>query len=76
MDKGNIQGLVRETAWNGFLELNRLAFSEALPRNSESRALSVAMRMIKKALSARRMGDLVRRRLPATAQSMARRALC
>ncbi|KRR17817.1 hypothetical protein CQ14_37640 [Bradyrhizobium lablabi] len=48
MDKSNIQGLVRETAWNGFLELNRLAFSEALPRNSESRALAVAMRMIKK----------------------------
>ncbi|WGR97606.1 hypothetical protein MTX26_24830 [Bradyrhizobium sp. ISRA443] len=48
MDKGNILGLVRDTAWNGFLELNRLAFSEALPRNSESRALSIALRMIKK----------------------------
>jgi hypothetical protein len=41
MDKSNIQGLVRETAWNRFLELNRLAFSEALPRNSESRALAI-----------------------------------
>jgi hypothetical protein len=40
--------MVRDTAWNGFLELNRLAFSEALPRNSESRALAVAMRMIKR----------------------------
>ncbi|WP_370118360.1 hypothetical protein [Bradyrhizobium sp. USDA 329] len=48
MDKSNIQALVRDTSWNGFLELNRLAFSEALPRNSESRALAVAMRMIKK----------------------------
>src|SRR5262249_18036137 len=48
MDKSNIQGLVRDTAWNGFLELNRLRFSEALPRNSESRALAVAMRIIKK----------------------------
>ncbi|MHC2534201.1 Mom family adenine methylcarbamoylation protein [Bradyrhizobium diazoefficiens] len=48
MDKSNIQGLVRDTSWNGFLELNRLAFSEALPRNSESRALAVAMRTIKK----------------------------
>ncbi len=48
MDKSNIQGLVRETPWNGFFELNRLAFSEALPRNSESRVLAVAMRMIKK----------------------------
>ena len=47
MDKSNILGLARDTAWNGFLELNRLAFSEALPRNSESR-LAVAMRMIKK----------------------------
>ncbi|WP_407150537.1 hypothetical protein [Bradyrhizobium sp. ORS 86] len=48
MDKSNILGLVRDTAWNGFLELNRLAFSAALPRNSESRALSIALRMIKK----------------------------
>jgi hypothetical protein len=48
MDKSNILGLVRDTAWNGFLELNRLAFSEALPRNSESRALSIALWMIKK----------------------------
>jgi hypothetical protein len=47
MDKSNL-GLVRNTAWNGFLELNRLAFSEALPRNSESRALSIALRMIRK----------------------------
>ncbi|WP_063791626.1 hypothetical protein [Bradyrhizobium valentinum] len=48
MDKSNILGLVRDTKWNGFLELNRLAFSEALPRNSESRALAIAMRMIRK----------------------------
>ncbi|WP_187399198.1 hypothetical protein [Bradyrhizobium paxllaeri] len=48
MDKSNILRLVRDTAWNGFLELNRLAFLEALPRNSESRALSIALRMIKK----------------------------
>ena len=43
-----IQPIVRDTAWNGFIELNRMAFGEALPRNSESRALSVAFRMIKK----------------------------
>jgi hypothetical protein len=48
MDKSHIVGLVRDTGWNGFLELNRLAFSEALPRNSESRALAVALRMIRK----------------------------
>lgn len=49
MDKSKTIGLVRGTAWNGFLELNRMAFSEALPRNSESRALSVAFRLIRKA---------------------------
>lgn len=48
MDKSKLQGLVENTPWNGFLELNRMAFSERLPRNSESRALGVAMRMIRK----------------------------
>lgn len=47
MDKRKTIGLVRDTAWHGYLELNRLAFSDALPRNSESRALGVAMRMIR-----------------------------
>jgi len=40
-------GLVKDTGWNDFIELNRMAFSEALPRNSESRAISVAMRLLK-----------------------------
>ncbi|WP_027556184.1 hypothetical protein [Bradyrhizobium sp. Cp5.3] len=48
MDKSNIQGLVRDTGWHGFLELNRLVFTDALPRNSESRALGIALRMIRK----------------------------
>jgi hypothetical protein len=48
LDKKKIIGLVKDTKWNGFLELNRMAFSEKLPRNSESRALAVAMRLIKK----------------------------
>lgn len=48
LDKKKIQGLVENTPWNGFIELNRMAFSEALPKNSESRAISVAMRMLKK----------------------------
>lgn len=48
MDKSKLQGLVENTPWNGFLELNRMAFSDRLPRNSESRALGVAMRLIKK----------------------------
>lgn len=48
LDKRKIQGIVEGTPWNGFLELNRMAFSEALPRNSESRALAVAFRLIRK----------------------------
>ena len=48
MVKKNVLPLVKDTAWNGMLELNRMAFSEKLPRNSESRALSVAFRLIKK----------------------------
>jgi hypothetical protein len=48
LDKSNVIGLVRDTPWNGFLELNRMAFSDVLPRNSESRALGIALRMIKK----------------------------
>lgn len=47
LDKRKIQGLVRDTPWNGFLELNRMAFSEALPRNSESRAIGIAMKLLK-----------------------------
>lgn len=48
MDKRKTQQLVEGTSWNGFLELNRMAFSERLPRNSESRAISVAMRVLRK----------------------------
>lgn len=48
MDKRKVQGLVAETGWNGFIELNRMAFSDQLPRNSESRAIGIALRMIKK----------------------------
>lgn len=48
LDKRKLQGLVEGTGWNGFIELNRMAFSDRLPRNSESRAISVAMRLIRK----------------------------
>jgi hypothetical protein len=47
MRKDLVKKLVSKTTWNGFLELNRLAFSDKLPRNSESRALSIAFRLIK-----------------------------
>ena len=48
LDKRKIQGLVEGTGWNGFIELNRMAFSERLPRNSESRAIAIAMKLIRK----------------------------
>lgn len=48
LDKRKIQGLVSGTQWHEFLELNRMAFDDVLPRNSESRALSIAFRMIRK----------------------------
>ena len=48
LDRRKLLGLVEGTSWNGFLELNRLAFSDNLPRNSESRALGVALRLIRR----------------------------
>lgn len=48
LDKRKIQGLVRDTQWHEFLELNRMAFDDVLPRNSESRALAIAWRLLKK----------------------------
>jgi len=48
IDKRKIQGLVRDTKWHEFIELNRMAFTDVLPRNSESRALSIAMRLLRK----------------------------
>jgi hypothetical protein len=48
MDKRKVAGLVRDTPWDGFLEINRLAFTDYLPRNSESRALGIVLRMIRR----------------------------
>lgn len=45
--KGTIN-LVAGTGWNDFIELNRMAFDEVLPKNSESRCIAIALRLIKK----------------------------
>lgn len=45
--KGTIR-MVKNTGWNEFIELNRMAFSPMLPKNSESRAIGVVNRIIKK----------------------------
>lgn len=48
MDKRKLLSLVSGTKWNGMAELNRMAFSENLPRNSESRALGIVLRSFRK----------------------------
>lgn len=48
LDKSKTIKLVSGTKWNEFLELNRMAFDEYLPLNSESRCISQAIKLIKK----------------------------
>lgn len=48
LDKKRVMSLVQPCGWNQMLELNRMAFDEYLPKNSESRCLGIAIRMIKK----------------------------
>lgn len=48
MDKRKMLGLVDGTTWNGFLELNRMAFDDYLPKNSESFCIAKTLRLIKK----------------------------
>lgn len=48
LDKSKIIGLVEGTGWNDFLELNRMAFDDYLPKFSESRCISQSIKMIKK----------------------------
>ena len=45
--KGTIN-LVKDTKWNGFIELNRMAFSDMLPKYSESRCIAISMKLLKK----------------------------
>ena len=45
--KGTIN-LVEGTGWNEFIELNRMAFDDYLPRNSESRCIAIAIKLLKK----------------------------
>jgi len=48
IDRRKLLPLVKGTKFNDFLELNRMAFSDNLPRFSESRAIGIAHRIIKK----------------------------
>lgn len=48
LDKRKTMQLVEGTGWNEFLELNRMAFDDYLPRNSESFCIAKCLRLIKK----------------------------
>lgn len=48
IDRRKVLGLVEGTLWNEMMELNRMAFADWLPKFSESRALSLAFKLIKK----------------------------
>jgi hypothetical protein len=48
VDKSKLIWLVEWTQWNEFIELNRMAFSDFLPRNSESRAIAISILLIKR----------------------------
>jgi hypothetical protein len=48
LDRRRVLPLVRDTAWAGMTELNRMALSPDMPRNAESRAIAVCLRILKK----------------------------
>ena len=48
MVKKNVIQFVENTKWNEMLELNRMAFNDYLPKNSESRCISISIKLIKK----------------------------
>ena len=48
LNKKGTMNLVKGTGWNEFIELNRMAFDDYLPKNSESRCISIALKLIKK----------------------------
>ena len=57
LDKRKVLHLVldkknKPALWNEMLELNRMAFDEALPKYSESRCIGITLRLIKKERSA------------------------
>ena len=48
LDKSKVINLVSGALWNEMLELNRMAFDDYLPLNSESRCISISIKLIKK----------------------------
>ena len=48
LDKRKVLPLVKGTKWNEMLEFNRMAFDNFLPKYSESRCISVIIKLIRK----------------------------
>jgi hypothetical protein len=48
LDKSKVLPLVQPSLWNEMLELNRMAFDDWLPKNSESRCIAISIKLIKK----------------------------
>jgi len=48
INKNGTINLIENTGWNQFIELNRMAFSDILPKNSESRCIAISIKLIKK----------------------------
>ena len=48
LDKRKILNTVKNTRWNEMLELNRMAFSDLLPKYSESRCIAISVKLLKK----------------------------
>ena len=45
--KDKVLHLVNGTNWNEMLELNRMAFNDYLPKNSESRCIAISIKLIR-----------------------------
>jgi len=48
LDKRKMLGVVEGGKWDSIIELNRMAFTDRLPRNSESRSIAFCMRALAK----------------------------
>ena len=48
MKKNLVINLAQPSQWNEMLELNRMAFDEYLPKNSESRCIAISIKLLKK----------------------------
>ena len=48
MDRRKLLGLVPNTPWNDFMELNRMVLAPEVGRNAESRVIAVACRLLRR----------------------------